>query len=54
MVDPAFGAELAHQCVDPGKSRAALFPALEPEFGFGGGNSVGVRGEASGLGENRW
>lgn len=34
VVDPAFGAELAHQGVDPGKACAAVFPALEPLFGL--------------------
>lgn len=32
VVNPAFVAELAHQCVDPRKARAAEFPAPEPFF----------------------
>ncbi len=51
VVDPAFLLELAHQGVDPGEARAAVFPALEPAFVQGGGDGVGACDEAGGGGD---
>ncbi len=51
VVDPAFLLELAHQGVDPGEPRAAVFPALKPAFVQGGGDGVGACDEAGGGGD---
>lgn len=45
VVDPAFAAQLPHQGVDPGKARAAVFPAAEPGFRGAGVDGVGARDE---------
>ena len=58
MMDPTFLTELAHEGIDPGKSRLAVFPPTEVGFCDGvvdGVGSIGgpVGGGSSWIGDAR-